>query len=90
MLFGTPIAWKANKQDTVTTSSTHAELLALSSAAKEQIAVARLLQEIELELDPGLTLLCDNIQTMATHRRRYPSAAAIKPENQKTSELANQ
>ena len=29
-LFGGPIAWRANKQDTVTTSSTEAELLALS------------------------------------------------------------
>ena len=27
-LFGGPIAWRANKQDTVTTSSTEAELLA--------------------------------------------------------------
>jgi len=30
LLFGRPIAWKANKQDTVTTLSTEAELLALS------------------------------------------------------------
>jgi len=29
-LFGGPIAWRANKQDTVTTSSIEAELLALS------------------------------------------------------------
>ena len=28
-LFGGPVAWRANKQDTVTTSSTEAELLAL-------------------------------------------------------------
>src|SRR6266702_8737735 len=33
-LFGGPIAWRANKQDTVTTSSTEAELLALSQTAK--------------------------------------------------------
>jgi hypothetical protein len=36
-LFGGPIAWRANKQDTVTTSSTEAELLALSQTAKEAI-----------------------------------------------------
>ena len=30
LLFGGPIAWKANKQDTITTLSTEAELLALS------------------------------------------------------------
>ncbi|KAF4465435.1 hypothetical protein FALBO_7720, partial [Fusarium albosuccineum] len=34
-LFGGMIAWRANKQTTVTTSTTEAELLALSSAAKE-------------------------------------------------------
>src|SRR6266480_2909716 len=32
-LFGGPISWRANKQDTVTTSSTEAELLALSQTA---------------------------------------------------------
>jgi hypothetical protein len=36
-LFGGPIDWRANKQRTVTTSTTEAELLALSSAAKEAI-----------------------------------------------------
>ena len=34
-LFGGPIAWKATKQATVTTSSTEAELLAISTASKE-------------------------------------------------------
>jgi Reverse transcriptase (RNA-dependent DNA polymerase) len=36
-LFGGPIDWKAAKQRTVTTSSTEAELLALSRAAKETL-----------------------------------------------------
>ena len=36
-LYGGPIAWKATKQQTVTTSSTEAELLALSTIAKEAI-----------------------------------------------------
>jgi hypothetical protein len=34
-LFGGLIRWQANKQDTVTTSTTEAELLALSQAARE-------------------------------------------------------
>ena len=42
-LFGGPIAWRANKQDTVTTSSTEAKLLALSQTAKEAIYLSRLL-----------------------------------------------
>jgi hypothetical protein len=34
-LFGGLIGWRANKQDTVTTLTTEAELLVLSQAAKE-------------------------------------------------------
>lgn len=41
-LFGGPIDWAANKQRTVTTSSTKAELLALSTTAKETIWWERL------------------------------------------------
>ena len=37
MLFGGAIDWRASKQKTVTTSSTEAELLALSNAASEMI-----------------------------------------------------
>lgn len=36
-LFGGLIAWRASKQDAVTTSTTEAELLALSQVAKEAI-----------------------------------------------------
>lgn len=63
-MFGGPIAWRANKQDTVTTSSTEAELLALSQTAKEAIFVDRLLKEIKLDLDKELTIECDNTQTL--------------------------
>ena len=42
-LFGGAILWKAGKQNTVTTSSTEAELLALTNCAKELIALDRLL-----------------------------------------------
>ena len=48
----------------MTTSSTEAELLALSSAAKEQQALARLFENIELDIEKGLELLCDNLQTI--------------------------
>jgi hypothetical protein len=63
-LFGGPILWKAGKQDTVTTSSTEAELLALSNSAKELIALDRLLTQLQLLLDGPLTLKCDNRQTI--------------------------
>jgi hypothetical protein len=64
MLFGGPIAWRANKQDTVTTSSTEAELLALSQTAKEALFVSRLLRSMKLKLEEGLAIQCDNRQTI--------------------------
>jgi hypothetical protein len=42
-LFSGLIGWQTNKQNTVTTSTTKAELLALAQAAKESIYVSKLL-----------------------------------------------
>jgi hypothetical protein len=64
MLFGGPIAWRANKQDTVTTSSTEAELLALSQTAKEAIFLSRLFKAMTLRLKEPLVIDCDNTQTL--------------------------
>jgi len=47
-LFGGPIAWKSGKQLTVTTSSTEAELLSLSTVAKEIIAAIYLFRDVRL------------------------------------------
>lgn len=64
-LFGGLIGWKANKQNTVTTSTTEAELLALSQTAKESIYVSRLLDELSVRLDTNrIRLQCDNHQTI--------------------------
>ena len=63
-LFGGPIAWRANKQDTVTTSSTEAELLAVSQTAKEAIFLGRLFVSMKLVLDEPLVIQCDNQQTI--------------------------
>lgn len=38
-LFGGPVDWKATKQKTVTTSTTEAELMALTTIAKETLLV---------------------------------------------------
>ena len=64
MLFNGPIAWKASKQPTVTTSSTEAELLAISEAAKETIFAGRLLQALKVQLRGPLQMECDNSQTI--------------------------
>jgi hypothetical protein len=64
-LFGGLIGWRANKQDTVTTSTTEAELLALSQAAKESLFVSRLLTELTIQLDDNhIRIQCDNKQTI--------------------------
>ena len=60
-LFGGLIGWRANKQDTVTTSTTEAELLALAQAAKESLFVSRLLTELSVRLDDNkIRIQCDN------------------------------
>jgi hypothetical protein len=64
-LFGGTIAWRANKQDTVTTSTTEAELLALTQAAKETLFVSRLLKELTVTLkESRIVIECDNEQTI--------------------------
>ena len=65
-LFSGTVFWRANKQDTVTTSTTEAELLALSSAAKEGLFLQRLARAMDIDIGPTLKLLiqCDNLQTV--------------------------
>ncbi|KAL1972155.1 hypothetical protein VTN31DRAFT_7374 [Thermomyces dupontii] len=68
-LFGGMIGWRANKQDTVTTSTTKAELLALAQAAKKSMFVSRLLAELRVRLDEErIRIECDNKQTTAQAR----------------------
>lgn len=60
MLAGGPVAWKAIKQKTVTTSSTEAELLAVSYCGKEVIWWKRFFTAIGFNLGEDLTIKCDN------------------------------
>ncbi|KAJ6788052.1 hypothetical protein PWT90_11244 [Aphanocladium album] len=63
-LFGGVVFYRSGKQNTVTTSSTEAELLALSQAAKELMAFKRLCAGIDFEFDGKIDLFCDNRQTI--------------------------
>lgn len=64
-LFGGTIGWRSNKQNTVTTSTTEAELLALAQAAKEAMFISRLIAELGIQLeDQRIQLDCDNQQTI--------------------------
>ena len=65
-VLGGTIFWKAGKQSTVATSSTEAELIALTAASKEAICLQRLINQLNLRL-PGSevpTVKCDNRQTI--------------------------
>src|SRR6266699_512989 len=64
ILYGTPIVWKASKQPTVTTSSTEAELLALTEANKEAIVTMQLFASIRFHLYKDLIIWYDNKQTI--------------------------
>jgi hypothetical protein len=59
-LYGGLIIWKASKQDTVTISTTEAELLGVKRTAKEIMATTRLLKELELAIPEPVTIFCDN------------------------------
>lgn len=63
-LFGGIIDWKANKQRTVTLSSTEAELLAVSQAAREVLWWMRLFESLEFDVGHRITIECDNLQTI--------------------------
>src|SRR2546421_3178274 len=63
-LFGGPIAWRSGKQPTVTTSSIEAELLTLSTGAKEAIITIRLFRDVRLQLNEDLTIWYNNKQTI--------------------------
>jgi hypothetical protein len=63
-LFGGPVDWKSTKQRTVTTSSTEAELLALSHAAKDLYWWRRLFYNLTVRFEHNFTIRCDNQQTI--------------------------
>jgi hypothetical protein len=63
-LYGGPIDWKASKQKTVTTSTTEAELLAISEAGKTVQWWRRVLRGLGFQPSYPLTIMCDNQQTV--------------------------
>ena len=71
-LFGGPIDWKAGKQKTVTTSTTEAELLALSRAAKEIRWWNRFFTAIGFDIEHQPFISCDNQQTIGLLTKESP------------------
>ena len=58
------MAWKTNKQDTVTILSTEAELFAISQIAKKAIYLFWLIKALKLSIFKAFTIKCDNVQTI--------------------------
>jgi hypothetical protein len=65
---------RAAKQKTVTTSTTEAELLALSYTTKDYMWWKRLLSSLELDLEEAgdEPVLCDNKQTVQVLQKDHP------------------
>ena len=58
---GVPLTWKSKSQKSVTLSSSEAEYVALSEAAKEIKFVYQLLQSIGIEIELPITVKVDNV-----------------------------
>jgi hypothetical protein len=71
-LYGGAIDWRAAKQKTVTTSSTEAELLSLSYAAKKMIQWRRFFTAIQFDTEEDEAILCDNQQTIRILQKEAP------------------
>jgi Reverse transcriptase (RNA-dependent DNA polymerase) len=63
-LYSGAIDWRAGKQKTVTTSSTEAELLSLSTAAREVIWWRRFFVNIKFDTQQTTQIHYDNLQTI--------------------------
>lgn len=68
LLNGGPIAWSSSRQQCVSLSTTEAEYVALSVAAKESVWLRRLLLEIVPGWNQPLPLMCDNISAIEFSR----------------------
>jgi hypothetical protein len=71
-LFGSPILWQASRQRTITLSTTEAELLSLSHASKELLALQRLFDQLQFTTIGSNRIHCDNAQTVGLVNKQLP------------------
>jgi len=72
-LFNGPIMWQSSKQKTVSTSTTEAELLALSHVGKEVQHLARIFKAIRFDAEQNIEIECDNQQTVRIVSSEQPT-----------------
>jgi len=77
---GTAMTWKTKKQDVVALSTTEAEYMALSEAAKAAAWMRNLYTELGIPVDKPTTIYEDNISTMilAEHGSQHPRTKHIQ------------
>ena len=76
------ISWRSRKQDTTADSTTEAEYIATSEAAKEAVWIRKFIQELEVipSIKSPITIYCDNSGAVANavepraHQRTKHSA----------------
>lgn len=72
-LFNGPIIWQSSKQKTVSTSTTEAELLALSHVGKEVQHMARIFKAIRFDAEQNTEIECDNQQAVRIVSSKEPT-----------------
>jgi len=63
-LFNGPISWQANRQNTITLSTTEAEILSMTNIAKEITSVIRLFNGLRFNPEIPIPIRCDNRQSV--------------------------
>jgi hypothetical protein len=71
-IFGGPVDWRASLQNTVTTSTTEAELLALTHLGKEVIWWQRFFKQMAFDPGHDITIQSDNTQTVGILNKSMP------------------
>ena len=71
-LFGGTVDWQVQKQTSVATSSTEAELNALGTVVMWLLWYQRFFDNINLQLNQTLTTYCDNLQTVRLMTKESP------------------
>ena len=66
-LNGGTVSWKSSKQSTTAYSTTEAEYIAASEAAKEAVWIKKFIMELEVlpKIKNGITMYCDNTGAIA-------------------------
>ena len=64
---GLPITWSSQTQPIVAISSTEVEYGALDEATKELVWLQALLQDLQVEKNQSMMILCDNFSNVKLH-----------------------